>query len=131
MPKYKGTVCRTSYGFLTIEVEAKNKREAREKILEEAGDYEFSEKSSDYSLDGGVQREPNLPKQVLKFDYKGKKFNFKFTPEEEDWWTAFEQHGFQFDVHYLEDEDNDICVYLVVNGKGQYNKTIHTQKIVK
>lgn len=50
MPKFKGTVCRTSFGFHEIEVEAKNESEARVKILDEAGDYEYSEKSSDYSI---------------------------------------------------------------------------------
>jgi len=128
MPKYKGTVCRTSYSFRTIEVEADNDEQAKEKILDEAGNHEYSEKDAEYSLDGGVQRE--LSKQNLNFQYKGKNFNFEFTPEEEDWWTAFKQHGFEFDVHYLEDEDNDICVYLVVDGKTKTDETIYTQKIV-
>lgn len=128
MPKYKGTVCRISYSFREIKVEADNDEQAKEKMLDEAGNYEFSEKSSDYSLDGGVQRV--LSQQSLKFSYQGKSFDFEFTPEEEDWWTGFQQHGFDFDVHYLEDEDNNICVYLVVDGKAQTNKAIHIQKIV-
>jgi len=127
MPKFKGTVCRISYGFHEIEVEADNEEQAIEKMIDEAGNYEFSEKSSDYSLDGGVQRE--LSKQSLNFSFQGKNFNFEFTPEE-DWWTAFNQNGFEFDVHYLEDEDNEICVYLVVDGKSQTQETIHIQKIV-
>ena len=128
MPKFKGTVCRISYGFHEIEVEADNEEQAIEKMIDEAGNYEFSEKSSDYSLDGGVQRE--LSKQSLNFSFQGKNFNFEFTPEEEDWWTAFNQNGFEFDVHYLEDEDSEICVYLVVDGKSQTQETIHIQKIV-
>jgi len=129
MPKFKGTVCRISYGFHEIEVEADNEEQAIEKMIDEAGNYEFSEKSSDYSLDGGVQRE--LSKQSLNFSYQGKNFNFEFTPEEEeDWWTSFNQNGYEFDVHYLEDEDNEICVYLVVDGKSQTQETIHKQKIV-
>lgn len=128
MPTYKGTVCRTSYSFREIEVKADNDEQAKEKMLAEAGDYEFSEKSSNYSLDGGVQRV--LSQQSLNFSYQGKNFNFEFTPEEEDWWTSFNQNDFEFDVHYLEDEDNEICVYLVVDGKSQTQETIHIQKIV-
>ena len=50
MPKFKATVCRTSFGFHEIEVEADTERQAKVKILDEAGDYEFSEKSADYSI---------------------------------------------------------------------------------
>lgn len=54
MPKYNITVCRTGYGFNTIEVEANNQKEAEEKALDEAGNHEYSEKSSEYTLDGGA-----------------------------------------------------------------------------
>ena len=54
MPKFKATVCRTSYGFCDIEVEAENETEAKEKILDEAGNHLYSEKESNYTLDGGV-----------------------------------------------------------------------------
>jgi hypothetical protein len=67
--------------------------------------------------------------QTVKFLYEGKQINFSFLPEEEDWWVEFEQHGFKFDVHYLEDEDREICVYLVKDGKTQTGTTIHKQKI--
>lgn len=50
MPKFKATVCRTSYSFREIEVEADNEEEAKEKILDEAGDYDYSEKDADYSI---------------------------------------------------------------------------------
>ena len=43
MPKFKATVCRTSY-----------ETEAKEKILDEAGNHLYSEKESNYTLDGGV-----------------------------------------------------------------------------
>lgn len=78
--------------------------------------------------DCGVQYE--LSKQSLKFSYQGQSFNFEFIPEEKDWWTGFQQHGFDFDVHYVKDEDNNICVYLVVDGKAKTDETIYTQKIV-
>lgn len=71
-----------------------------------------------------------LSKQTVKFKYQDKDFCFEFTPDEEDSWTAFQQHGMEFDVHYLEDEDNNICVYLVVDGNAQTQNTIHTQKII-
>lgn len=54
MAKYKATVCRTSYGFTDIEVEANNQEEAEQKILDEAGDHNYSEKTADYTLDGGA-----------------------------------------------------------------------------
>lgn len=65
MPKFKASVCRISYGFHEIEVEAQNEAEAREKILEEAGDYEFSEKSSDYTIEDGVSK---VEEEVLSFN---------------------------------------------------------------
>jgi hypothetical protein len=56
MPKFKATVCRTSYSFNEIEVEAQNKEEAKQKILDEAGDYEYSEKSAEYTLVSDVTK---------------------------------------------------------------------------
>ncbi len=143
MPKYKATVCRTSYSYREIEVEAKNKKEAKQKILDEAGDYEFSEKSAEYSLT--TPPEKNYKEQSISFEYEGKNYKFKFTPYESDYWISFtgtklvniggKQTKFKtvmttFDVHYLEDEDNQICVYLVKKGETQTKKAIHVQKIV-
>jgi len=54
MAKYKATVCRTAYGFTDIEVEANSKEEAEKKILDEAGDHLYSEKSSEFTLDSGA-----------------------------------------------------------------------------
>lgn len=45
-------VIRTGFGFKTIMVEAENLREAEDKALEEAGDHEYSEKSSEYDIAG-------------------------------------------------------------------------------
>jgi hypothetical protein len=50
MPKFKVTMCRTGYGFATYEVSAPNLQKAREKAFETAGNYDYSEKSSDYGL---------------------------------------------------------------------------------
>lgn len=49
--KFFITVCRTSYAFHTIEVEAEDLNEAENKALEEAGDHEYLEKSAEYSVD--------------------------------------------------------------------------------
>lgn len=49
--KYEVAVCRTSYAFHTIEVEALNEEEAANIAREEAGNLEFSEKSAEYSVD--------------------------------------------------------------------------------
>jgi len=46
------SVCRTGYGFRDIDVEANSEEEASEKALELAGDHEYSEKESEYSVDG-------------------------------------------------------------------------------
>ena len=50
--KFVVTVCRTSYAFHDIEVEAKNETEANELALEDAGNHEYSEKTADYSTEG-------------------------------------------------------------------------------
>lgn len=44
-------VVRTSHAFRTIKVKATSLEEAQRLALEEAGDYEFSEKNSDYSIE--------------------------------------------------------------------------------
>jgi len=48
--KYQVEVCRISYGFNIIEVEAESKEQAKEKALDEAGDHEYSTKSADYDV---------------------------------------------------------------------------------
>lgn len=48
--KYKIEVCRVGYSFRTIEVEADNEEQAEEIALDEAPNYEFSEKDADYSV---------------------------------------------------------------------------------
>jgi hypothetical protein len=52
LKKYKVKVCRISYAHRDLEVEATNIREARQKALDEAGNYEFSEHDADYKVEG-------------------------------------------------------------------------------
>ena len=53
--KYMVTVCRTSYAFRTIEVEAESEKDAENKAIDEAGSLMFSEKSAEYSTDGAIK----------------------------------------------------------------------------
>lgn len=46
--QYEVNVCRIGYAHRTILVEAKNEEEAKDIAVDKAGDYEFSEHSSDY-----------------------------------------------------------------------------------
>jgi len=48
--KFDIEVCRISYGFRTINVEAQSQEEAERIALDEAGNHEFSEKSSEYKI---------------------------------------------------------------------------------
>jgi len=50
--KFSIPVVRIGYGFKTIEVEANSQEEAEQLALDEAGDHEYSEKSSDYEIEG-------------------------------------------------------------------------------
>lgn len=53
---YKVPVCRISYSFLTIEVEADNEEAALALADDEAGDHSYSEKSADYTFpDGAIE----------------------------------------------------------------------------
>jgi hypothetical protein len=57
MPKFEVQVFRTSYSSRMIEVEAENEEEAKENALEKAGDYEFSEKDAEYTVDFVTKKE--------------------------------------------------------------------------
>ena len=48
--KYSVEICRTSYAFTTIEVEAESEEEAEDLAYDEAGNHDFSEKDADYSV---------------------------------------------------------------------------------
>jgi hypothetical protein len=51
VPKYRVDVCRTGYGFNTIEVEASCEDEAMMRALGTAGNHFYSEKDSDYTVE--------------------------------------------------------------------------------
>lgn len=51
MATFDVTVVRTSYASHTFRVEAKNKKEAKEIALDNAGSESFSEKDADYSVE--------------------------------------------------------------------------------
>ena len=45
---YEVSVCRISYGFINIRVEANSEKEAKEIALDQAGNHLFSEHDADY-----------------------------------------------------------------------------------
>tara|TARA_B110000503_G_scaffold55081_1_gene88406 strand:+ start:52 stop:294 length:243 start_codon:yes stop_codon:yes gene_type:complete len=57
MKKFRVEVCRISYGFNEIEVEAETPEKAKEIALEEAGNYLYSESHADYKTDGVTEKE--------------------------------------------------------------------------
>jgi hypothetical protein len=50
---YQIVICRVGYGFATIPVLAESQEEAEDLALDEAGNHEYSEKTSEYSLADG------------------------------------------------------------------------------
>jgi hypothetical protein len=64
----------------------------------------------------------SIKSQAIEFEHEGEAYKFEFTPEEEDWWTAFPSKikGVEFDVHYNEDY-GDISVYEVSLANQQNN----------
>jgi hypothetical protein len=50
MPKFAVEVCRIAYGVRTIEVEAADVESATQIAKDKAGNYEFSEKNSEYEI---------------------------------------------------------------------------------
>jgi len=48
---YTVQICRVSYSFATVEVEADSLDEATNKALDNAGDLSYSEKDADYSIE--------------------------------------------------------------------------------
>ena len=51
MKKYIVSVVRVSYGCRNIEITANSEAEARATVLDWCGDYEFSEKDAEYSIE--------------------------------------------------------------------------------
>jgi hypothetical protein len=66
MKKFTVTVCRTSYGFNDIEVNAETPEQAEELALENAGDYLYSEKGSEYTTAGITEKESKMTKFEIK-----------------------------------------------------------------
>jgi len=52
LKRYRVNVCRTAYGNLDIEVEATNAVEAGKIAVDKAGNYSFTEHTSEYSEQG-------------------------------------------------------------------------------
>ena len=57
MKKFKVEVCRTSYSFNEIEVEAETTEKAKEIALEKAGNYLYSESNAEYITTGITEKE--------------------------------------------------------------------------
>ena len=49
--KYQIQICRVSYAFNTVEIEASSQEEAEATVLDLCGDYNFSEKEADYTIE--------------------------------------------------------------------------------
>ena len=53
MPKYKVEICRVSYSFTTVEIEAETRLDAFVQAEDNGGNYsDYKEKSADYSVEG-------------------------------------------------------------------------------
>ena len=51
MKKFIVSVCRTSYALRDIEIQASSEAEAHATVLDICGDYEYSEKDSEYRIE--------------------------------------------------------------------------------
>ena len=70
--KFKVEVCRTSYSFNEIEVEAETPEEAKELALEVAGNYTYSESNAEYTTDGVTEKETSSPILLTEDEFKSK-----------------------------------------------------------
>ena len=55
MKKFIVSVCRTAYAWRDIEITATSEAEARATVLDTCGDYEYTEKEADYSIEQIMQ----------------------------------------------------------------------------
>ena len=53
--KYQIKICRVSYAFNTIEIEANSQDEAEATVLDLCGDYNFSEKDAEYTIESIIE----------------------------------------------------------------------------
>lgn len=51
MKTFKVKVCRISYSFADIEIQANNQSEAEEKALDDAGEHDFCESDYEYKIE--------------------------------------------------------------------------------
>jgi hypothetical protein len=49
-------ICRVSYAFTTVEIVADSQEEAEATVLDLSGDYCYSEKDAEYSIESIVER---------------------------------------------------------------------------
>lgn len=68
--KFSIPVVRIGYGFKTIEVEADSQEEAEELALDEAGDYEYSEKESQYEIENSPRPKTSGELTAISKDYR-------------------------------------------------------------
>jgi hypothetical protein len=64
--KYIVPICRTSFSFREIEVEANSTEEAGRIALDTAGNFEYSEKDADYEINGEIQPIPVFENNAYK-----------------------------------------------------------------
>jgi hypothetical protein len=57
MKKFIVSVCRTSYAWRDIEIQASSEAEAHATVLDICGDYEYSEKDSEYRIEQITQEQ--------------------------------------------------------------------------
>jgi hypothetical protein len=57
MAVYQIRLCRTAYAFATLEIEAESADEAVDKALDFSGDYTYSEKDAEYSVEAVTETE--------------------------------------------------------------------------
>jgi DNA phosphorothioation-dependent restriction protein DptG len=60
MSTFKVDILRTGYSIKSIEVDAETKEEANEKALKQAGNHEFSEDNSEYTLADAASSDDRL-----------------------------------------------------------------------
>jgi hypothetical protein len=62
LKKYRVVVTRTSYSSRDFDITAHSIEEAKQVALDNAGDYEFSEKDANYEVDGVYPYQSNFIK---------------------------------------------------------------------
>ena len=72
------SMCRIGYGHATFTVEARSDVEAREIALDKAGNYSYSEHSSEYKIDTVIEtKELTSMKDLLRLSDRALKYEFR------------------------------------------------------